>query len=1277
MNKIKERLRRLLAPTVRLAALTIATLGVTSAWAATPVAVWDGDFTATQTGFTLNLNNNSLSDDKSVVTIDQGYAGIDINFNSNMSSSGVTLLVKYSDFVYGEKTKVIATQCNGGENYSNDRTGVDLQADNTLWGMWYNGGWADNGSKSAAGVFPSSGCFAFTYKNNVGTYLYASSNTFSIPSASVWGASGLKGSSDSLWGVTVGGMRSGTINTNWSAAQGAKITGIAVFSGVLTMAEVNAYRWPTDGVIDVSADTTVSAINTQIGNLAATASRVFIDVADGVQIDVDEAFTTALPIKVASEGTVTLSAETQPDLSGVAFDVKGALLRPWLTDLVRGFNFRNNSGGDTSGALAAGTWASDGNSANGSSTAIFADGLSTLTWASANTWVSGSGSIMSGYLDDGSNNGYGAEVYLSNVPYETYDVIIYCNSDSNPGNFLAKTVNGTTYTWSTASGSVVEGNATWGKAALATPVYGVNALRVKNLSGSLTIYGTPRNGSQRGGIAAIQIMPPETPDNIRTYKLTLNGTATNWSAGTWTLNDQAIEAPTAGYVEIVASASTEVTVDTAVSLASLTIKGGQDVVVSIATDGEEGSSFNTIGATVESGVFKQGVASCVTGLLTVDDGATFDMNGLAVGSAINIAGAGAGNWPWALGSSSGEVQLSTPPTLTGNATIGGAGKIVLGANQSATAFPLGGFTLTKSGAGELYCYNVRTDNGTLDVAGGTLSFNQWTALDGSETIDRHTTVIVRNGAELKNNAGRRLWIDTLNVEAGATVTTTANGYFGVSTAFNGTCDTTKLQFNNGAVFTLNGNLTLGTLVAQGDNSNTTVGAISLALASGTSAATVTVSDMVTAVGTIAVGAGVTPSFTGTSDVTATLSYAADPSPTANTALAFTQASNWKGTVVLDYAITGASGGSVFQPGKYGNANSTVCLGQGATDIFLSVRGSSNPGNIDTKLYFKGNVSLRNGWGTEAKVTTIPQLGADEGVTFTTRQGANSSNGTTYYTITALKDFAGTIALSDRTSVTVGNVILDELPARGALVVKATTGTSDVKGTITGSVTVGEETVGLVFGTVGEETGLMRPTTVTVTVPVVPNTTVTVKVGDYTIPPTSEGANTYEVEPGSTVNVTYAAASGYDISGTTEYAIDTNSATTFDLDESTKTTVHIAARLTKSEGEPETYSAVDAAIMALSALAKTDDAAYVEVLDDTPPYAQSELNVFGIAYNYEDNTYVFAAAKIGSTCYPTLAAAVGAIQESGTVTVARNITVTKGIELTGEVTLNIAALQGSC
>lgn len=824
--------------------------------AAEPVAVWDGDFTATQTGYTLNLNGNKLSDDNSVITITNMYSGVDVNFDSALTSSGVTLLVRYADFEKGENAKVVATQCNSSQ-YSTDRTGVDLQADNTLWGMWYLNGWADNGSKSAAGVFPASGTFAFIYKNTVGTYLYASSDPFEIPSASVWGASGLKAGVDDLWGVTIGGMRSGTVNQNWRAAQDVKITGIAVFPGVITMAEVNAYRWPSDATLNITENTTVSAINALIAGVDAGTYRVFINVADDVQIDFDEDFSTSYPIKISSEGNVTLSAETQPDLSGVSFDVKGALLRTWLTDLVRGFNFTNNSGGDTSGALAEGTWAYVANSASGSSTAMFADGLSTLTWASANTWSAGSGSILSGYLDDGALNGKGAEVCLSNVPYETYDVIIYCNSDSNPGNFLAKTVNGTTYTWNSTTASVVEGNSAWGKAALATPVYGVNALRIKNLSGPLTIYGTPRNGSQRGGIAAIQIMPPDTPDNIRTYKLTLDGTATTWSQGTWTLNDQSVEAPTAGYVEVVASASTEVTVDTAVSIASLTITGGVDVVVSIVTNGVEGSSFSTIGATVAGGVFKQGVANSVTGLVTVENGATFDMNGLANGAALVIAGAGAGNWPWALGSSSGEVSLSTPPTLTGDATIGGAGKIVLGVSQSVTAFPLGGFTLTKSGTGELYCYNVRTDNGTLDVAGGTVSFNQWTALDGSETFDRHTTVIVRNGAELKNNAGRRLWIDTLNVEAGATVTTTANGYFGVATAFNGTCDTTKLQFNDGAVATLSGDLNVTTLVAQGDNSHTTVGSIEFAIADGTAAATVTDSGTITAIGSITVGNGVT------------------------------------------------------------------------------------------------------------------------------------------------------------------------------------------------------------------------------------------------------------------------------------------------------------------------------------------------------------------------------------------------------------------------------------
>ena len=39
--------------------------------AATPAVVWDGDFTASHAGFTLNRSGNALSQDNSTITIDQ------------------------------------------------------------------------------------------------------------------------------------------------------------------------------------------------------------------------------------------------------------------------------------------------------------------------------------------------------------------------------------------------------------------------------------------------------------------------------------------------------------------------------------------------------------------------------------------------------------------------------------------------------------------------------------------------------------------------------------------------------------------------------------------------------------------------------------------------------------------------------------------------------------------------------------------------------------------------------------------------------------------------------------------------------------------------------------------------------------------------------------------------------------------------------------------------------------------------------------------------------
>ncbi len=561
------------------AAVGIAGLG----FAATPVAVWDGDFSPSEltkySGYELVdwqkthggvSHEGGTATDYSSVTIDRNNQGL--MFNASSAMPGVTVLVKYSNLEKSSsKGRVLAASC-VTSSHQYDRTGITLKTDGTLVGLWNSSTTenSDTDNGTASGSIAASGVMAFTY-STAGTYLYYGESCADISATAAWGSSGLKAAADTaIYGAAIGGMNAGASRNSYEAAKGMTIEALAVFDSVLTVAEMNAYIWPSEvQTISVDENTSVSALNAQIDSTNYKAAEVAV--ADGATITVDAAFSTALPIAVSSTGSITLSAASQPDasynLANVDFSgVQGGLLRSWLTPGVVGFNFRSANGTDVSGALAtADNWIHDNNSASGTSTAMFADGLSTLKWSSANTWSCSGSTIISGYLDDGANGGNGATVTLSNVPYETYDVIVYCSSDSNPGQFLAKTVNGTTYTWDSAAGAVVAGNSVWGKAALSTPVYGVNALRIKNLSGPLTIYGTARNGSVRGGIAAIEIMPPNTPDNIRTYTLTLSGAATTWSGGTWTLNNQTVDAPASGYVEIVASASTTLTVDQAVT----------------------------------------------------------------------------------------------------------------------------------------------------------------------------------------------------------------------------------------------------------------------------------------------------------------------------------------------------------------------------------------------------------------------------------------------------------------------------------------------------------------------------------------------------------------------------------------------------------------------------------------------------------------------------------------------------------------------------------------
>ena len=850
-----------------------------AAMAATPVAVWDGDFSPSEltkfTGYELVdwqkthggvSHEGGTATDYSSVTIDRNNQGL--MFNASSAMPGVTVLVKYSNLESSSsKGRVLAASC-VTSSHQYDRTGITLKSDGKLIGLWNSSTTenSDTDNGTASGSIAASGVMAFAY-STAGTYLYYGARCADISTTAAWGSSGLKASTDTaIYGAAIGGMNAGASRNGYEAAKGMTIEALAVFDRVLTVAEMNAYIWPSEvQTIPVTDSITVSAINSQID--ANTYKTVKVVAEDGATITVDEAFSTALPIAVSSTGSITLSAASQPAASfftGVDFSgVKGGVFRSWLaTPGVVGFNFSSQWGSDVASALVAGTWYANASDASGTYD-LFGDGLSTLTWGPSVYGRTPYTTFLDGYIDDNPNS---PAITLANIPYETYDVVVYASTDSGTA-FSAKTVNGTAYTWSAAQSAAVAGSASWGKIGVSIAVYGQNALRIKNLSGPLSISGGAKSGNIRGGIAAIQIMPPTAEDIVKTYTLTLDGSATTWSAGTWTLDGATVSAPTvAGNVVINATASTTLTIDADVTLGDVTVNGGENIVVTLAlgektaASGDTAATYYSLYANkvaVQSGVLQQGSAAVLgtTPAVAVADGATFDLNGLAPNGAtvFYLAGDGAGNWPYALTSSadmtSGYVKEID---LLGDATIGGDYTIIYGQSGAGNEFALNEHTLTKGGSGELKCYNGRPRNGTVDIAGGTWSCNEFTNFGGFENIVAEIDVYLRSGATLKNN-GRWNWIGTLHWLGGTL--NTASSAFGISKELAGSGTTAGIKLYDGAKATLTGDMTLtGSLLLGGNGTDS--GNVSIVKDENTQGPVTFTVGACASSGTITVGAGV-------------------------------------------------------------------------------------------------------------------------------------------------------------------------------------------------------------------------------------------------------------------------------------------------------------------------------------------------------------------------------------------------------------------------------------
>lgn len=169
--------------------------------------------------------------------------------------------------------------------------------------------------------------------------------------------------------------------------------------------------------------------------------------------------------------------------------------------------------------------------ASGSQTVTVASGKPltaepTVAYDSATTyWYAIGGSpepFLYGYLDDGegdSQDGVGASVTVSGLPFWAYDVVVYAGLGDNGAVARPVRINDKLYTWDDERGATVttdDETAAYG-GIQPTAEYGRNALRVRGVldedySQSLSVQGLPRSGSQRGGIAAIQIVERKVLD---------------------------------------------------------------------------------------------------------------------------------------------------------------------------------------------------------------------------------------------------------------------------------------------------------------------------------------------------------------------------------------------------------------------------------------------------------------------------------------------------------------------------------------------------------------------------------------------------------------------------------------------------------------------------------------------------------------------------------------------------------------------------------------------
>lgn len=276
--------------------------------AATPIAVWDGDFsTLTKGGITINVNGNTLAQDNSSIAV-SGSNGILLNSATAGGMNVVTVVTRCSGIdLNSENNQVIYAMNN------NNLVGVYLAANNAAAaGIWSGGLFTPNASHGTLtqGSIPAGyTSLIINHRQTEGAHVYAYDGT---TLTTLYSLIGLRSSGTSYTQMAIGGL-SGATSDTIKPAQGLTITSIAIFQGTLSNEEMKAFRFDSEySEESISGTVRISGLEEKIGDVDTA-----INLEEGTSIIVDKVFDTkekAVSIRSDYDVEFVLGSNTTEDM---------------------------------------------------------------------------------------------------------------------------------------------------------------------------------------------------------------------------------------------------------------------------------------------------------------------------------------------------------------------------------------------------------------------------------------------------------------------------------------------------------------------------------------------------------------------------------------------------------------------------------------------------------------------------------------------------------------------------------------------------------------------------------------------------------------------------------------------------------------------------------------------------------------------------------------------------------------------------------------------------